>query len=145
MEMFGFCLMTNHWHLVLRPKGDRDLAALMSWLTNTHVKRYRSHYSKTSGHLYQGRYKSFPVETDAYLLQLLRYVEANPLRANMVQRAQNWPWSSAGCTDAIATKLLDPWPVDRPDNWLRLINSLQPQAEQELIRAQPETRFAARQ
>ena len=79
IKVMGFCLMPNHWHLVLRPRGDGDLAAYMSWLTNTHVKRYRSHYKQTSGHLYQGRYKSFPVEEDDYFLTLLRYVEANPL------------------------------------------------------------------
>jgi putative transposase len=62
VEVFGFCLMPNHWHLVLRPRRDGDLAAYLSWVTNTHVKRYRAHYRRTSGHLYQGRYKSFPVE-----------------------------------------------------------------------------------
>src|SRR4051812_22663538 len=77
IELFAFCLMPNHWHLICRPKSDRDLAAFMSWLTNTHVKRYRAHYSRTSGHLYQGRYKSFPVERDEHLLIVLRYVEGN--------------------------------------------------------------------
>jgi putative transposase len=84
VELFGFCLMPNHWHLVLRPRRDTDLAAYLSWVSNTHVKRYRGHYRKTSGHLYQGRYKSFPVDTDSYLLNLLRYVEANPRRARLV-------------------------------------------------------------
>ena len=68
VELFGFCLMPNHWHRVLRPRADRDLAAYLSWLTHTHVKRYRSHYKSTSGHLYQGRYKSFPVKDDHYFL-----------------------------------------------------------------------------
>ncbi|HEY8751382.1 MAG TPA: transposase [Tepidisphaeraceae bacterium] len=94
IELFGFCLMPNHWHLVLRPKGDGDLAAYLSWVTNTHVKRYRSHYKSTSGHLYQGRYKSFPVQEDSYFLTLLRYVEANPLRAGMVAKAEQWTGSS---------------------------------------------------
>ena len=84
IELFGFCLMPNHWHLVLRPKGDRDLAGYLSWVTNTHVKRYRAHYRRTSGHLYQGRYKSFPVENDVYFLALMRYVEANPLKAGLL-------------------------------------------------------------
>lgn len=74
VEIFGYCLMPNHWHVVIKPAGDQDLAAYFSWLTNTHVKRYRSHYQGTSGHLYQGRYKSFPVQEDSYLLTLLRYV-----------------------------------------------------------------------
>ena len=94
IELFGFCLMPNHWHLVLRPKGDRDLAGYLSWVTNTHVKRYRAHYRRTSGHLYQGRYKSFPVEDDVYFRTLMRYVEANPLKAKLVDHAQDWQWSS---------------------------------------------------
>ena len=56
IEVFGFCLMSNHWHLVVRPRRDQDLARYFSWLTNTHAKRYRAHYRRTSGHLYQGRY-----------------------------------------------------------------------------------------
>src|SRR5450432_1052004 len=122
VEILGFCLMPNHWHLVLRPRRDTDLAAYLSWLTNTHVKRYRSHYTRTSGHLYQGRYKSFPVEEDAYLLTLLRYVEANPLRAALVRQAQDWPWSSLGCTKEISAKLIDDSPVQKPRNWLALVN-----------------------
>ena len=117
VEIFGYCLMPNHWHVVLRPAGDEDLAAYFSWLTNTHVKRYRSHYQGTSGHLYQGRYKSFPVQQDAYLLTLLRYVEANPLRAKLVRRAEDWKWSSLAKND-----LVDAWPIERPRNWRVLVN-----------------------
>jgi len=127
IELFGFCIMPNHWHVVLRPEGDRDLAGYLSWVTNTHVKRYRAHYRRTSGHLYQGRYKSFPVEDDVDFRTLVRYVEANPLKAKLVDRAQDWEWSSLGCAPALRAKLLDPWPVDRPRNWLALVN--QPMSE----------------
>ena len=47
VELFGFCLMPNHWHLVLRPASAKDLPTYLSWLTNTHVKRYRAHYPRT--------------------------------------------------------------------------------------------------
>jgi putative transposase len=129
VELFGFCLMPNHWHLVLRPKGDGDLAGYLSWVTNTHVKRYRSHYRRTSGHLYQGRYKSFPVEEDVYFRTLLRYVEANPLGAKLAARAQDWKWSSLGCDAALSSRLLDPWPVERPRDWAAVVN--RPLGEQE--------------
>jgi putative transposase len=120
VELFEFCLMPNHWHLAVRPAADGQLAAFMSWLTNTHVKRYRAHYRRTSGHLYQGRYKSFPVETDGYLLTLLRYAVANPVRAGLVRRAVDWPWSGLGCV--AAGGLLDPWPVDRPADWAAVVD-----------------------
>jgi putative transposase len=124
IELFGFCLMPNHWHLILRPAGDGDLAGYLSWVSNTHVKRYRAHYPHTSGHLYQGRYKSFAVEQDDYLLTLLRYVEANPMRGNamLAAKAQEWPWSSLGCDRKLGAQLLSAWPVDRPRNWIALVN-----------------------
>ncbi|HZZ44691.1 MAG TPA: hypothetical protein VFE58_17275 [Tepidisphaeraceae bacterium] len=84
--------------MVLRPKRDHDLARYLSWITNTHVKRYRAHYPQTSGHLYQGRYKSFPVQTDSHFLTLLRYVESNPIRCakSLSPSAQSWSHSSLG-------------------------------------------------
>jgi putative transposase len=132
LDVFGYCLMSNHWHMVVRPRRDHDLAGYFSWLTNTHVKRYRAHYRRTCGHLYQGRYKSFAVEEDAYLRTLLRYVEANPLRAKMTERAEQWPWSSLGCDKSVAAKLLDPWPIDRPRQWTALVN--EPIAGEDLSR-----------
>jgi putative transposase len=129
IELFGFCLMPNHWHLVLRPKGNADLAAYLSWVTNTHVKRYRSRYKSTSGHLYQGRYKSFPVQQDTNFLTLLRYVESNPRRAGTVARAERWRWSSLGCDPKLAAKLLDTWPLRRPRNWTALVNEALPNTQ----------------
>jgi putative transposase len=138
VAVFGFCLMPNHWHLVLRPRGDGDLAAYLSWVSNTHVKRYRAHYRRTSGHLYQGRYKSFPVEEDAYFLHLLRYVEANPVRAKLAPKAEQWRWSSLGCEEAIRRKLLNDWPLERPRNWPRLVNAAMRDKEAGRIRASVE-------
>jgi putative transposase len=129
VEVFGFCLMPNHWHLALRPERPRDLAAYLSWASNTHVKRYRAHYRRTSGHLYQGRYKSFAVEEDAYFLLLMRYIEANALRAGLVRKAQRWPWSSLGCDAETAGKLLSPWPVDRSRDWAGEVNAALPEGQ----------------
>ena len=137
VELFGYCLMPNHWHLVLRPRSGKDLPAFLSWLTNTHVKRYRSHYKRTSGHLYQGRYKSFPVKDDGYFLTLLRYVESNPLRAKtkLVRRARDWKWSSLGCDGKLASELLSPWPVPRPRNWAEVVDQALPESERALVKA----------
>ena len=81
VELLTYCLMPNHWHLVVRPNTDQSLGQWMRWVGVTHVRRHHEHYhSRGGGHLYQGRFKSFPVAEDDYFLALCRYVEANPLR-----------------------------------------------------------------
>ena len=125
MRILGFCLMPNHWHLVLWPRRDGDLSRFMRWLSNTHVRRYHQHYhSYGQGHVYQGRFKSFPIKDDRHLLTVLRYIEANPLRAELVKRAQNWDFSSLTCRRSPITRvpLLDAWPLDRPRGWTALVN-----------------------
>ncbi len=96
MRILAYVLMPNHWHLVLYPRKDGDLQTFMQWLTLTHTQQY---HVKTKtigyGHLYQGRYKAFLVQKDTYLLQLIRYVERNPLRAKLVKKAEQWQWGSA--------------------------------------------------
>ena len=126
--------MPNHWHLVLYPKQDGDLQKFMGWLSMTHTQRWHSqHNTIGSGHLYQGRYKSFPVQTNEYLLQLLRYVERNALRAKLIKRAEDWQWSSLWRREkgnSKQGKLLSEWPIDIPDNYIDLVNM--PQAETEI-------------
>ena len=137
-RLLAFCLMPNHWHLVLWPRVDGEVSAFVRWLTHTHTMRWHAHYhSEGSGHLYQGRFKSFPVEADAHLYTVLRYVERNALRANLVRRAQKWRWSSlwhrqAG--GAVAGQLLAAWPVPVAENWLELVNQAQTGAELEAVR-----------
>jgi REP-associated tyrosine transposase len=123
VRVLSFCLMPNHWHLVLWPLRDGELSKFMAWLTNTHVKRYRQHYHDPgAGHLYQGRFKSFPVQDDRHFLTLCRYVEANPLRANLVQQPADWRWSSFRLRkDGDEEKLLTAWPLERPANWEQLV------------------------
>jgi putative transposase len=132
MRILGYCLMHNHWHLVLWPLRAPDLSAFMQWVTTTHVRRWREHRGNTGeGHLYQGRFKAFPVQSDTHLLTVLRYVEANPLRAGIVERAEAWPWSSLGTT-AGANRLrvgLTPWPIPRPTAWTRTVNGIIPEAD----------------
>src|SRR5690348_4759135 len=84
MRVLGYCVLPNHFHLVVRPYGDGDLSRWMQWLLTTHVRRYRRHYG-SSGHVWQGRFKAFPCQDDAHLLTVLRYVERNALRAGLVR------------------------------------------------------------
>jgi len=122
IRLLGYCIMPNHWHFVLWPQSDGQLTAFLRWLTHTHTQRWHAHYhSARTGHVYQGRFRAFPIEEDEHLLTVLRYVERNPLRAGLV--AQAWPWSSLGrlCRRKPGAALaLHPGPVVRPEDWLRI-------------------------
>lgn len=93
VKLFGFCLMANHFHLVVEPAHPTALSQFMQWLLTSHVRRYHQHYG-TSGHVWQGRFKSFPVQRDEHLITVLRYVLQNPVRAGLSNTAREWPWSS---------------------------------------------------
>src|SRR3990172_5128849 len=102
----------------------------MQWFLTAHVRRYRQHY-RSSGHVWQGRFKAFPVQQDEHLLTVLRYIERNPLRAGLVKRAEDWHWSSLRwCGAAGAPGLMHPGPVPRGDRWVRDVN--QPMNEVDL-------------
>jgi len=134
MRICAYCLMPNHWHFVLWPEKDGDLSSFMQRLTVTHVARWQEHrHLVGTGRVYQGRYKSFPVETDEYFYQVVRYVERNALRANLVERAEDWRWSSLWHrqTGGVQEKsLLSDWPVAMPREWSQWVN--RPETETEL-------------
>jgi putative transposase len=93
VDLLAFCLMPNHFHLLIRPHGDGDLGRWMQWLLTAHARRYHQHHG-TSGHVWQGRFKAFPAQDDEHLTTVLRYVERNPVRAELVSQAEHWKWSS---------------------------------------------------
>lgn len=126
--------MPNHFHLVLWPAGDLDLSRWMHRLTNTHVRRYQRHYAG-SGHVWQGRFKAFPIEQDEHLLAVLRYVERNALRAGLVGRAEDWPYSSLyAAAGAVPPLVLDPGPLARPVDWVEVVNAAGSPAEEAAVR-----------
>lgn len=133
-RLLAYCLMGNHWHLAVWPKQDGELSEFIGWLTLTHTQRWHAFRQSTgSGHVYQGRFKSFPVQDDDHLFSMARYVERNALRANLVQRAELWRWGSLyrwlrGSADD--RRLLAAWPRPRPANWLDHVNA--PPTEGEL-------------
>jgi putative transposase len=120
VDLLTYCVMPNHWHMVVRPRTDEALGRWMGWIGVTHVRRHHEHYHRRGGgHLYQGRFKSFPVADDEYFLALCRYVEANALRAKLVKRAEEWQWT--GLWRRLHRKQdlpLAEWSVDRPRGWL---------------------------
>jgi putative transposase len=130
--------MPNHWHLLLWPQHDGDMAAFMQRLTITHVRRWQEQRGHAGlGHVYQGRYKSFPVQSDEHFWVVARYVERNALRANLVLQAEEWRWSSLwrrrqGTADE--RSLLAAWPIDRPANWLARVNQADSEQELESLR-----------
>jgi putative transposase len=134
MRILAFVLMPNHWHFVLWPRREGELTAFLRWLTHTHTMRWHAHYHTSgTGHLYQGRFKAFPIEADEHLYTVGRYVERNALRANLVLRAEDWRWSSLWRRqhgDDEPGRLLAPWPVPLPEDWCEHVN--RPQSEGEL-------------
>lgn len=139
VRILAWSLMPNHWHLLLWPREDGELGQFMQRLTTTHVRRWRLHRQSVGhGHLYQGTYKSFPVQDDDHFYAVCRYVERNALRARLVKRAQAWPWSSLGAKANAAAAEESPspatWPVPRPRDWTDHVNEPQTEAELEAIR-----------
>ncbi len=115
IRLIAYCLMKNHWHLVLWPKTDAALSAYIHWLTGVHA-RYFNAARGLKGHVYQSRFYSVPIADERHLWVVLRYVESNPVRAGLVHRAENWRWSSV--TPFAGLRLA---PFKRPPNWLDLL------------------------
>jgi len=137
-RLLAYCLMPNHWHLLLWPRADGELAAFMQRLTITHAKRWQMHYQQNGwGHVYQGRFKSFPVQEDAHFLTVVRYMERNVMRAKLVRKAENWKWCSLWRRERGGPSergLLTEWPVPRPGDYLQWVNGPQTDAELAALR-----------
>ena len=142
-RLLSYCMMPNHWHLVLWPRrgSDRCLSELMRWVGTTHSRRWHLHrHSVGEGPIYQGRFKSFPIQEDEHLLGVMRYVERNALRANLVNKAELWRWGSLWLRgqktgglepeEQVMQGLVSDGPVARPRNWVARVNK--PQAQKEL-------------
>jgi REP-associated tyrosine transposase len=141
LRILAYTLMPNHWHFVVWPEADeaRQVSEFFRWMTMTHTQRWHAHHATSgSGHLYQGRFKSFPVASDDHLWAVLRYVERNPLRAGLVERAEAWRWGSLwrrtfGDDDQKA--LLCAPPIPWPARWTVFVNRPETEAELEALRS----------
>ena len=124
VRLLAFCLMPNHWHLVLWPVDGSQISAYMQVVMNGHIRDLqRRHGTAGTGHIYQGRFKNSAIVSDRYFFNVCRYVEANALCAGLVRRAEDWQWSSfvrSGPVDDI--NIMSPWPIARPGNWRDLVN-----------------------
>jgi putative transposase len=137
LAILGWCVMEDHWHFVVKPKKEGDLSRFFGYIGVTHAARWHSdHNSIGSGHIYQGRFKSFMIQENQHLLSVLRFVESNPLRTKDVRKAEKYPWSSLhACLQGPAElkAILADWPVDRPRNWVAQVNQPQSKPELDLI------------
>ena len=134
-RMLAYCLMPNHWHLVIWPRAD-ELPSLMHWLCLTHAKRWRArHETVGNGHVYQGRYRAIPVQSDHHLVTLLRYVERNPLRAGIVTDAEDWRWSSLPARCGASPRVpITAAPFTFNGDWRAYINAVTTADEERTIR-----------
>jgi len=135
VKLLAYCVLPNHWHLVLIPQDLPALSAYIQWITGTHALRWRrDHGVDSPGHVYQGRFKSVPILTDQHLLTALRYVEANPVRAGLTVRARDWQWSSISASPCVEAPALAAWPLPRPTNWERHVDAVQSPEQLHAIR-----------
>lgn len=137
VQLFAYCLLPNHWHLVVRPEVDGEMARFGQWLGLTHTQRHHAHYHTAgTGHLYQGRFKSFPVQDDSHFLTLCRYVERNAYTAGLCDRPDQWRfgslWRWAHGTNEEKT-LLAAWPIPRRPNWIDFVAASLTAKEQRAI------------
>jgi putative transposase len=140
LRILGYTLMGNHWHFIVWPKRgqDRQVSDFFRWLTVTHSQRWHAHHRTAGmGHVYQGRFKSFPIASDEHLLTVLRYIERNALRAKLVSRAEDWRWGSLYLrlhgTPEERSLLTDP-PAPLGRLWVDHVNEPQTEAELAAIR-----------
>lgn len=138
IRIAAYCLMPNHWHLLLWPRHDGELSEVLRWITVTHTQRWHVHHQTAgTGPVYQGRFRSFPVQTDEHFLTVARYVERNALRAKLARRAEDWKWSSLWRRDqgnSTLTTWLSAWPVERPRDWTTRVNRSESLSDLESVR-----------
>lgn len=131
LNVWAYCLMPNHFHIVANAIKGEDVSKCMQWLMTSHVRRYHKHYG-TDGHVWQGRFKSFVVQEDEYLSTVLRYVEGNPVRAGLIKFAKDWAWSShRESISAVTQTLIDQPPVQLPKAWSQFVDK--PLTDKELV------------
>lgn len=133
VEIHAYCLMPNHFHLLLVPKEEKSLSRFMQWVMTSHVRYYHKK-NGTSGHVWQGRFKSFIVERESYYRTLIRYIEANAKRAKRVKRAEAWLYGSLNERIEKSRELLDEPYMELDEDWTAYVDEPIRKNELEKIR-----------
>jgi putative transposase len=146
VRLLAYCIMPNHWHLIVGPVNPLHLSKLLHWVTATHARRLHLRRKTVGlGPIYQGRFKSQVIQAADELVRACRYVERNALRARLVRRAQDWPWCSLSARLAAEERLpLVRTPFLESSAWVGYVNAtLTPQErlahEACLLRPVPES------
>jgi putative transposase len=127
VKIFGACQMPNHFHLLLKPETDSALSAYMQWVCCRYACYFRAITQTVGhGHVFQRRFWSAPIVDDDHFRMVLRYIEANPSRAKLVETAEHWEWSSLSERLRNRPDLVASLPLDLPDSWCALVNLTQP-------------------
>jgi putative transposase len=129
LRVLAWCVMPTHWHFVVWPERDGEVTSFFRWLAHTHAMRWRvARRTVGYGPLYQGRFKSFPIQRDDHLLTVCRYVERNALTAGLTDDARAWRWGSLWArehgAEALRAMSSSPeWPVRRRADWAEHVNA----------------------
>ena len=134
IALFAYCLMPNHWHLVIACSNE-SLSKFLHWVTTTHARRWQIRRGAEGlGAVYQGRFRAIPIEGDQHFLSVCRYVERNALRARLVDHAASWKWSSLWHRCEGDSGWLSKWPVEKGNDWVAIVDAPQTEGELAAIR-----------
>ena len=136
VDLIAYQWMNNHWHMVLSPHVDGGMSAFVGWVTLTYTQRYHAHHGTVGyGHVYQGRYRSFPIQDDGHFHTVCRYVERNALTANLVKRAEDYRWGSLyNWLHKDSQIELAAWPIRRSPGWIERVNQALTNKEMNALR-----------
>jgi putative transposase len=144
VSIFGYCLMPNHFHLLVEPRVEGALSAFMERVTGRYACAFRRQTGTVGhGHVFQRRFWNAAIYDDLAFLSVLRYIEANPVRASLASEADLWPWTSFTDRATRARKILSPLPLPLPRHWSELVNAKQSEPTLGWIRSEL-TRTAGR-
>jgi putative transposase len=123
IKIYGVCAMPNHFHALARSEAPGALSTYFHWVEGCYSRDVRTR-TRTAGygHVFQSRFWSDGIQDTCHFLNVLRYIEANPVEARLVSRAEDWRWSSLSMRSREARQLLDPLPFTLPENWSALVN-----------------------
>ena len=129
VKIFAFCLMPNHFHFVLEPSHEKSSESVHAVAIDEPREALSQAHYGGSGHIWQRRFKSFPVQRNEHLITVIRYVLQNPVRASLCASAKEWNWSSLR-----RTELVDAWLVKDQDGWLNELEQPLPARQLDSVR-----------